>query len=123
MLAQLAEPFKCSAPARGTFLQDTPAVVCQRHPRWDDGGAARAGRDPRRAVAGEARDAVDTRGLNRLGEGHRRQDGGEPPCQHRLARPRGAEQEQIMVRTPASTLASLYHPGVPIVIAVDLDLE
>jgi hypothetical protein len=77
MLAQLAEPFKCGAPARGTFLQDTPAVVCQRHPRWDDGGAARAGRDPRRAVAGEAGDAVDPRSLNGLGEGHGRQHGGE----------------------------------------------
>jgi len=29
------------------------------------GGTTRAGRDQRRAVAGEARDAVDTRGLNR----------------------------------------------------------
>jgi hypothetical protein len=45
MLAQLAEPLKCGALARGTFLQDTPAVVCQRHPRWDDGGATQAGRD------------------------------------------------------------------------------
>ena len=65
------------------------------------GGATRAGGDPRRAVAGEARDTVDPRGLNRLGEGHRRQDGGEPPRQHRLARTRGAEQEDIMGRTPA----------------------
>jgi hypothetical protein len=64
------------------------------------GRATRAGRDPRRAVAGEAGDSVDTRGLNRLGEGHRRQDGGQSPCQHRLARPRGAEQEEIRVRTP-----------------------
>ena len=64
-------------------------------------GATWAGGDPRRAVAGEARDAVDTRGLNRLGEGHRRQDGGQSPCQHRLARPRGAEQEDVVVTTPA----------------------
>jgi hypothetical protein len=42
------------------------------------GGAKWAGRDQRRAVADEAGDAVDTRGLNGLGEGHGRQDGGEP---------------------------------------------
>src|SRR5882724_3811404 len=72
-----------------------------------------AGRDQRRAVAGEAGDAVDTSGLNRLGEGHRRQDGGESPCQHRLACPRGAEQEDIVVRTPACTSASAYVPGMP----------
>jgi hypothetical protein len=76
-----------------------------RHSRWSDGGATRAGRDHRRTGAGEAGDAVDTRGLKGLGQGHRRQHGGEPPGEHRLARPRGAEQEQIMVRTPASRLA------------------
>src|SRR5215218_5705359 len=44
------------------------------------GRAKRAGGDPRRAVAGEAGDAVDPRGLKGLGEGHRRQDGGEAAC-------------------------------------------
>jgi hypothetical protein len=60
----------CPASARGPPDQ----------PRIRDGvvgRATRAGRHPRRAVAGEAGDAVDTRGLNRLGQGHRRQDGGE----------------------------------------------
>jgi hypothetical protein len=66
------------------------------------GGATRAGRDQRRAVARQAGDAVDTRGLDRFGQGHRRQDGGKAPCQHRLARPRRAEQEEIIDRTPAS---------------------
>jgi hypothetical protein len=51
------------------------------------GGAARAGRHQRRAVAGEAGDAVDPRGLHGLGEGHRRQNGGEPPGQHGRTRP------------------------------------
>jgi hypothetical protein len=51
------------------------------------GHATRASRDPRRAVAGEARDAVDTRGLDRFSEGHRRQDGGESACQHPGADP------------------------------------
>jgi hypothetical protein len=36
-------------------------------------------------VASMARDAVDTRGLNRLGEGHRRQDGGQPARSDGLA--------------------------------------
>jgi hypothetical protein len=44
---------------------------------------------------------MDACGLNGFGQGHRRQDGGESPCQHRLASPRGAEQEEIMVKTPA----------------------
>jgi hypothetical protein len=61
---------------------------------------------------GGAREVVDRRGLNRLGEGHRRQDGGEPPGQHRRARPRGAEQEDVMVRTPASTWCVHLSPGV-----------
>ena len=44
--------------------------------------AQRAGGDPRVRSPGQAGDTVDTRGLNRLGEGHRRQDGGEVPCPH-----------------------------------------
>jgi hypothetical protein len=44
---------------------------------------------------------VDACRLNGFGQGHRRQDGGEPPGQHRRASPRGAEQEEIMLRTPA----------------------
>jgi hypothetical protein len=61
---------------------------------------------------------MDTHSLNGLGEDHRRQDGGEPPCEHRLARPRGAEQEQIMVTTPASPSASPELLQVPMVMAV-----
>ena len=80
------------------------------------GRATRAGRDQRRAVAGEARDAVDTRGLNGLGEGHRRQDGGEPPGQHRLARPWGTQEEDVMGRTPASR--SPWH--VPLDMVIDM---
>ena len=49
------------------------------------GRAKRASGDQCRAVAGEAGDAVDTRGLNGLGEGHGRQDGGETACEQ-LAR-------------------------------------
>jgi hypothetical protein len=88
-------------------------------PRSCDRSAKRAGRDPRRAVAGEAGDSMDTHSLNGLSEDHRRQDGGEPPCEHRLARPRGAEQEQIMVTTPASPSASPELLQVPMVMAVN----
>jgi hypothetical protein len=77
-------------------------------PRWCDGGATRASRDPRRAVAGAAGDAVDPRGFNGLGERHRRQNRGEPPGQHRLARRRRAKEEDVVDRTPASS--SALHP-------------
>ena len=68
-------------------------------------GAIRAGRDHRRAGAREARDAVDARGLDRLGEGHQRQHGGEPPRQPRRARPEKATEQAMMVRTPALAFA------------------
>jgi hypothetical protein len=58
---------------------------------------ARHGRvgDQCRAVAGEAGDAVNTRGLDGLREGHRRQDGRESAGQHRRARPRRTKEEEI----------------------------
>ena len=58
-------------------------VSTAHQPHIRDGvmrGATRTGRDQRRAVAGQAGDAVDTGGLNGFGEGHGRQDGGEPPA-------------------------------------------
>jgi hypothetical protein len=44
--------------------------------------ATRTGHHQRFAVAGEARDAVDSRGVDGLGEGHRREHGGEAAPQH-----------------------------------------
>jgi hypothetical protein len=70
------------------------------------GGVKRPSRDQHRAIAREAGDAMDARGLNGSSQGHRRQDGGEPPCQQGRARPRGAEEEHIMVKTPAYHFAS-----------------
>ena len=79
------------AAALGQLIKKEHAVVRQRHftrhrhvapadqPRIREGvvgRATRAGRDPRRAGAGAAGDAVDTRGLHGFGEGHRREDGG-----------------------------------------------
>jgi hypothetical protein len=51
------------------------------------GGATRPGGDDGGAGAGEADDARDTGGVEGLGQGHRRQNGGEPARQPRLARP------------------------------------
>jgi hypothetical protein len=48
-------------------------------------GATRAGRHHGGAVAREAGDAMDAGRLKGFGQGHRRQAGGEPPRQHRLA--------------------------------------
>jgi hypothetical protein len=49
-------------------------------------GATGARRDPGQAVTGAAGDTRDARGVDGLGEGHGRQDRGEPAGQHRLAR-------------------------------------
>jgi hypothetical protein len=65
------------------------------------GGTKRAGRHQRGAVAREARDTMEARGLDGLGQGHRRQDGGEPAGQHRRPRPRGAQEHDVVVEKPA----------------------
>src|SRR5262245_52345465 len=62
-----------------------------------------------------AGDAGEGRGHEGLGKGHRRQDRGEPPGQHRLACPRGAEQEDVWITTPASGSASPWSLEVPTV--------
>jgi hypothetical protein len=59
----------------------------------------------RRVAAGAAGDTMGARGLNGLGEGHRRQDGGEPPGQHGLARPRRADEEQARPARLANPIA------------------
>ncbi len=98
------------------LIQQAHAMVGPRHLAWPrhlaatdqsrirDGmmrGATRSRGDQRCAVAGEAGNAVEERGLNGLGEGHRWQDGGQPPCGHRLTRSRRSQEEDIMGRTPA----------------------
>jgi hypothetical protein len=98
LLERLPQDLKDVAAALGPCIQEEHAMVGQRHlarqrhlaatdqPRIRDGmmrGTKRAGCDHCGAVAREASDAMDARGLKSLGEGHRRQDGGEPPCQHR----------------------------------------
>jgi hypothetical protein len=119
LLEWLAQHLKDMAAELGPFIQEEHAIVGQRHftrhrhvaaadqPRIRDGVVGRATRprrDQRCAVASEAGDAVDTCGLNRLGEGHRREDGREAACQPRLATAR-VEPEEMMVRTPAQPSA------------------
>ena len=48
-----------------------------------------------RYQGGEAGDAVDTRGLKGVGQGHGGQNGGEAARQYRRARPRGAEEQEM----------------------------
>jgi hypothetical protein len=84
----------------------------QSHVTWrGDEGVTRTRRDRGRPVAHAAGGAMDARGLDGLGQGHRRQDGGEPPGQHRRARPRRAEQEGVVVTTPTSSLTSRTPTG------------
>jgi hypothetical protein len=57
--------------------------------------------EERRSQEWKAREIMDARGVDGFGQGHRRQNGCESAGQHRLARPWGTEEEDIMVRTPA----------------------
>src|SRR5262249_14484488 len=121
LLEQLAQDLEHMPTKLGPFIQEEDAVVSQRHvtrhrhlapadqPDSREGvmgGATRARRHQRGAVAHEASDTVDARRLKGFGEGHRRHGGGESLRQHRLASPRGAEQEEVRSITPASTSAS-----------------
>jgi hypothetical protein len=57
----------------GTWPPTDQANVAERLMR----DAKWTGRDPRRAAAGAAGNAVEARGVERFRQGHRRQDGGE----------------------------------------------
>jgi hypothetical protein len=59
--------------------------------RGDEGGVA----------AGQAGHTVDPRRLDGLSQHHIWQDSSETARQHGLARPRTAQHQDIMVRTPA----------------------
>jgi hypothetical protein len=134
LLKRLTSAFEHMTAKLRPFIQEEDAVVGQRHvarhrhvapadqPDMRNGvmgGATRADRHPCGAVAGEASDTMDTCGLNGFGQGHPRHDGREPPGQHRLASPRGAEQEEIVVRTPASHSASPWRLGEQMACAVN----
>jgi hypothetical protein len=104
LFERLASDLDPMAAKLGEFVEEQDAVVGPRplagrrhlatpdQPDSGDGvvrGATRASGHHRRASPGEAGDAVDARGLDSLGKGHRRQNRDEPPRQHRLARPGG----------------------------------
>jgi hypothetical protein len=131
LLERLAQPLEHVATARRQFIQKEDAVVRPRHLAWPrhvaptdqphigEGlmwSATRAGRDQRRAGTGDTGDAADARGLDGLGEGHRRQDGGESACQCRLACSWGTKEEHIMVRTPASSFRWHRHDRVDLTV-------
>jgi hypothetical protein len=78
------------------------------------GAAKRAGGHQRRAIARESGDAVDPRRLDGLSQGHRRRHRGEPPGQHRRARPWRTKKEDVVGRTPASCSASPAALEVPL---------
>jgi hypothetical protein len=104
----LCEASVCLFPVSPTTALDQPDIR--------DGmvrGATRAGRDEGGTVAGEAGDAVHARGLDSFRQGHLRQDGGEAAGRHRLARPRTAQHQEVMGRTPALDSASLKPLGTP----------
>jgi hypothetical protein len=124
LLERLAPDLQDMAAALGPCIQEERAMVGQRHltrprhvpptdqPDIGDGvmrGAKRARGDDRGLRAGEAGDAMNARGLQRFGETHRWQNGGQPPRQHRFPDPRWAEEQQVVIRiaVPLSTLSPL----------------
>jgi hypothetical protein len=64
------------------------------------GGATRATRHQRGAVASEAGDTMDACGLNGFGQGHVQEEAGQAARQYRCARARTAEPQDIAARTP-----------------------
>ena len=93
---RLAQGLQHTAAALGPFIQAEDAVVGQRYvarqrhvapadrPDIRDRlmrSATRPGRHHRGAVTGEPSDAMEARGLDGVGQRHRRQDRGESPGQ------------------------------------------
>ena len=97
LLEGLARDLQDVAAELRPFIQKEHPMVRQRHlpgyrhlapadqPHSRDRvvrGAERPRGDERRALAGEAGDAMDARGVEGFGEGHGRQDDGESAGQH-----------------------------------------
>jgi hypothetical protein len=87
-------------------------MVCQRHRTWHRHlaaphpppiragvrrGATRPRGDQCGAGAGAAGEAMEAGGLEGFGEGRGWENGGGPPRQQRLARPRGACHTVVMI--------------------------
>jgi hypothetical protein len=73
------------------------------------GGATWPGHDQGRPVARETSDAMDARGLDSLSQGHRREDGGKAPGQHRRARPRGPSKRRFGRGAEVHRLVTVTH--------------
>jgi hypothetical protein len=72
-----------------------PCTPMRRSAHWGpSGGQARM--TWRFGSHGAAGDAVDARGVDALGHGHRRRNGGEASSQHRLARPWGPQTRHVV---------------------------
>jgi hypothetical protein len=56
---------------------------------------------------------MDAGGVERVGQGHRRQEGGQPPRQLRCACPGETREAHMMGRTPAVASASPQPSGMP----------
>jgi hypothetical protein len=120
-LQRLTHDLEPMAPARRQLMQEKHAVGRPRPlaghghlPAADqahlgDGlqrGAAGASRDQGRPGAREAGTAVEARGLEGPSQGHGGQNGREPLRQPRRARPSGPQEENVMVKMPASASVS-----------------
>jgi hypothetical protein len=107
-----------SAPRQG--IQQEHALVGERHlPRHGHvaptdqpdirdgvvGGPNAAGRDPRRAVAGEARYTVEARGLKRFSQGQGWQDGDEVACPPSYGHVNCAKRCWVSVMIPPTGMA------------------
>ncbi len=83
--------------ARASPRPDGAALRRRRAPTARSCGAgARNGRARDESGGVQPRDAVDPRHLDRLGAGHRRQDRGHPPGEHRLAGAGRALEQQVV---------------------------
>jgi hypothetical protein len=83
-------------------------------------GATGARHDPRQAVAGAAGDAMDVGGVEGLGEGHGRQDRGEPAGQPRRARSGWTQKQDVVGTTPAYYFASPMSLRMPMDLLLNL---
>src|SRR5262245_37143603 len=116
LLKRFPRDLQDTAAALGEFIREAHAVMGQRHFTWHrhvtaadqshirNGvmrGPKGTGRDQRRALPGEAGHTVEARGLEGFRQGHGGQDGGEAPRQHRRAGPWRAQEEEVVIRTPA----------------------
>jgi hypothetical protein len=114
LLEGLAEDFQDVAAKLRELIEKHDTMVRQRHLAWHGHlaptdqpdvrngvvrSAKRARHDAGGAVAGKAGHAVDARGVERFGQGHIRQDGGEPTRQHRLACAGGAQGQKARIRS------------------------